>query len=374
MLTKDEFTAEWQRLHHPSMNVGSDVTFFYDLYIRLHRLAEQEATAFDEQLILSLLLYTENTIAIGLDGVYEYRYRCVGDMVFRWCESLNMSANTTSQVDRLVSEAVADTPCSALRGWMTECVRSGDFFLLSEMLTWFAREDKILQHVYPDLRYRKEMFMQLAGNRQTAGKMLWADLAFNWHDKRGYSLSDTIAKQFRLSSSTIGEKERALLKDAAESLDTIRSERMDTYSVIERKDRRTFTLRHRNGRTFRDVTSLTSIPENAQSGRIVSQLVTYNERTYINSPVIWLADETQADWNGESVWNSLFKKEQDAAKQMYFTTTFGKRINLYEDLYTVPEDPEEAYYTDMGIFFDEPNIFDFLKWLKPSKSVTEMSK
>ena len=54
------------------------------------------------------------------------------------------------------------------------------------------------------------------------------------------------------------------------------------------------------------------------------------------------------------------KKEQDAAKFTYFTTTFGKRISLYEDLYTVPEDPEEAYYADMGIYFDEPNIFDFL--------------
>ena len=54
------------------------------------------------------------------------------------------------------------------------------------------------------------------------------------------------------------------------------------------------------------------------------------------------------------------KKEQEAAKQVYFTTPFGKRISLYEDLYTIPKDPEEAYYADMGIYFDEPNIFDFL--------------
>ena len=75
MLTIEQFVSEWKRLHHPSMDVDGDVAFFYEIYDRLHRLVEQEAAAFDEQIILSLLLYTENTIAVGLDGVYEYRYR-----------------------------------------------------------------------------------------------------------------------------------------------------------------------------------------------------------------------------------------------------------------------------------------------------------
>ena len=144
------------------MDVDGDVAFFYETYGRLCRLAEQETAAFDEQLVLSLLLYTENTIAIGLDGVYEYRYRSVGNVVFNWCESLGMDAETTSQVDRLVSEAVAEAPRSALRQWMTESVLSGDFLRLSEMLTWFAREDKVLRSVFPDLRYRKEMFLPVA--------------------------------------------------------------------------------------------------------------------------------------------------------------------------------------------------------------------
>ena len=65
-------------------------------------------------------------------------------------------------------------------------------------------------------------------------------------------------------------------------------------------------------------------------------------------------------WNGESNWNDIQQKERDAAKFTFFTTTFGKRLSLYEDLYTVPEDPEEAYYADMGIYFDEPDIFDFV--------------
>ena len=51
--------AEFTSLHHPSMNVDGDVVFFYEIYVRLHRLAEQYAVGFDEQFILSLLLYTE---------------------------------------------------------------------------------------------------------------------------------------------------------------------------------------------------------------------------------------------------------------------------------------------------------------------------
>ena len=102
MLTFAQFSSEWQRLHHPSMDVTGDVAFFYEIYVRLHRLVEQEAAAFDEQLVFSLLLYTENTIAVGLDGVYEYRYRSVGNAVFRWCESLDMNAEATSQQKLLV--------------------------------------------------------------------------------------------------------------------------------------------------------------------------------------------------------------------------------------------------------------------------------
>ena len=89
-------------------------------------------------------------------------------------------------------------------------------------------------------------------------------------------------------------------------------------------------------------------------------LVTYNNKTYINGIAVWLNEEALPIWNGEANWNDIVKKEQDAAKLTFFTTPFGKRISLYEDFYTVPEDPEEAYYADMGIYFDEPNIFDFL--------------
>ena len=360
MYTIDQFKSQWKSLHHPSMSVDGDVAFFYQLYGRLYRLVGQEARCFDSHKILPFLLYIENTVAVGLDGVYEYRYRCVGDVESSWCDGLGMSAKAGSEVHNLVGKAVTDAKCSALRQWMVESVLSGDFIRLSEMLAWFAREDRILRQVFPDLRYRKAMFMRFVGKRLGSKKMLWADLAFNWRDKHGYSLADTIAKEFRYETSFVDGKEKALLMETAEMLDAIHSERLDTYTVLERKDERTFALRHRDGRVFHGVIFPTPAPQDVPSLYLASQLVTYNNKTYISGSAVWLDEEDLPVWNGETVWHGILKKEQEVARNIYFTTAFGKRINLYEDLYTVPSDPEEAYYADMGIYFDEPNIFDFL--------------
>lgn len=366
MYTIDRFTSKWKRLHHPSMNVDGDAAFYHEVYGRLHRMVEPYTHKSNEEAILSLLLYTENIIAVGLDGVYEYMYRSLGDVVFHWCDALGMNADATSRVHNFVSEAVAKAPQSSLRQWMAESVLVGDFMRLSDMLTYFASEDRNLRRVFPDLRYRQAVFRKLTGNSQTAGQMTWADMAFNWRDKHGKSLSDTIAKQFRLSASIVEEQESGLLSDAVNALDTIHSERLDTYTVIERKDGCTLTLQHRDGRVFRDVT----VPEDMQGHYLVVQLVTYLGKTYASGPVQWMDCEKQADWNGDKIWKDIFKKEQELAKRKYFTTPFGKRISLYEDLYTIPLDPEDAYYADMGIYLDEPNIFDFFEWLRPSGTVS----
>ena len=342
------------------MNVDGDVAFFYQLYGKLYRIVGQEARCFDNHKILPFLLYIENTVAVGLDGVYEYRYRSVGNVESRWCNGFDISIHASSQVHNLVGRAVADTKYSALRQWIVESVLSGDFSRLSEMLTWFAREDKVLRQVFPDLRYRKVMFMRLTGNRLSSNKMLWADLAFNWRDKRGFSLADTIAKEFRFKTSFVEGKEKTLLNEAAKTLDAIQAERLDTYTVIGQKDERTFTLRHSDGRVFHDVIFTTPVSEDMPSRYLAAQLVTYNDKTYVSGSAVWLYKEYLPVWNGEAVWGDIQKKEQDAARRTYFTTMFGKQISHYEDLYTVPTDPEEAYYADMGIYFDEPNIFDFL--------------
>ena len=64
-------------------------------------------------------------------------------------------------------------------------------------------------------------------------------------------------------------------------------------------------------------------------------------------------------WNGEILWQDICQKEREAARRVHFTTPSGKRMSLYEDLYTLPEDPEEARLAAQGIYQDEPDLLDF---------------
>ena len=368
MLTVNEFISEWQRLHHPSMDVSGDTAFYYQVYVRLHRLIGEEARRHDKPEIFSLLLYTENIIAVGLDGVYEYMYRSLGDVVIRWCRRAGMKADAASQVHRLVSEVVADAPGSAFRQWIIKNVLSHNFQRLNDVLTWLAREDQTLRLVYPDLHYREAMFLRFTGSRQAARQMLWSDMAFNWRDKRGNTLSGTLARQCRLSAFSADEQESILLQETAQSLDTICPERLDTYTVVERKDSHTLVLRHRDGRVFRDVTFSESLPEDVQNQCLAAQLVSYSGKTRANGFVRWIGREEQPAWNGDGMWNDLVNKEKEAARRTCFTTSFGKKLSLYEDLYAVSEDPVKACYAKQGIYGDEANLFDFMAWLRPADS------
>ena len=69
MYTLDDFTSRWKQLHHPTMNVEGDVAFFHQLYVRLYNIVGRETRRFDNNGILPFLLYIENTVAVGLDGV-----------------------------------------------------------------------------------------------------------------------------------------------------------------------------------------------------------------------------------------------------------------------------------------------------------------
>lgn len=368
MYTKDEFTYRWQRLHHPSMDVSGDVDFFYQLYCELYRLVKEDGGRIDEPAIRAWLLYTENTIAIGFDGIYIYRYRSLGGLLDSFSDRLKLTIGAVNRLHRLMSETVAKAKYSALRRWMTESVLSHDFQYLSGMLTWFVRADICLWRVYPDLHFRKAMFRKLTGNRLTARRMRFSDLAFNWQDKRGFSLTAIIADQCRaMSVNPLKDKtEQSLLSEAANALETIRSERLDTYTVIERKDDDTLTLRHRDGRVFENVVLNEELRvKDEESDYLAAQLVTYMGKTYINGPAVWLDSKDVEVWNGERIWTDIINKEQEAAKQCYFTTDFGRHISRYVDLYTIPEDPVEAYDADWGIYWDEPNVFDFLEMFGP---------
>ena len=343
------------------MDVSGDVAFYYQLYDKLFHLVRQEARSCDEAAFFPLLLYTENIIATGLDGVYEYMYRSLGDVVVRWSEKSGMKAHATSQIHHLVSEAVAKAPGSSLRRWIMESVLSGDFLRLTDMLDYFAREDHVLRQIYPNLRYREAMFLRLTVDQQSARQMLWADVAFNWRDKHGNSLSATLAIQLRQSAVSADRAEKTMLIEAADHLDSICSERLDAYTPAEQKNGRTITLRHRDGRLFNDVILPSPLSGQCPSQRLAAQLVTYKGQTYVNGPFQWIGSEEREAWDGDKEWNTIQKEEEEYARRTYFTTPFGKRISLYEDLYAKPEDPETAYYADMGIYLDESNIFDFLE-------------
>ena len=265
------FQQKWQSLHHPSTDVSGDADFYCRLYEKLCRLTRQEARQSDAA-ILSLLLYTENIIATGLDGVYEYMYRSLGDVVFRWCDGLGMDANATSLVHNLVSGAVAEAPRSTLRRWITENVRSRDFLRLSDTLVYFVREDRILRHVFPHVRHRETMFFRLTGNRQAAQDLSGTDLAFNWRDKQGNTLPATLAEQFLLLAVPAEGEEKSVLLETAECLESIRSERLDTYRVTGRKDGHTLTPAPPGRRvlSFTDVTLPSPLLERMRANTLPS--------------------------------------------------------------------------------------------------------
>ena len=130
---------------------------------------------------------------------------------FRWCESLDMGADATSQVDSLVSEAVSRGRLQCPPAMDDRMRAVGDFSRMSGMMAWFPCEDPVMWHIFPDLRFREVMFRRLTGDWQTARQMLWADLAFNWRDKRadtslaGYLVQ---AVPYRVSFAEGKEKDR----------------------------------------------------------------------------------------------------------------------------------------------------------------------
>lgn len=379
MLTPATFHEKWQSLHHPSMDVDGDAAFYLRVYGQLYLLATREVPRPDESLLFRLSLYTENIIAIGLDGVYEYMYRGLGDMVVRWCEELDMRAGTTSLMRDGISRAVAEAPRSALRQWMKACVLSRDPYRLRDMLTWFARHDQALRGVYPTPRYREALFRQLTGDDKTiTGRMLWTDLAFNWQDKHGATLAQTLAGQFMETSPlTTGESETEA-RMAADNLRSIRSWQTDIYLPETSNERHTLTLHGRDGHVFPDVIFPMGIPASPCRQHVITQLVSYLGQTYAVNP-LWCPPDgkklrtyrdetyhtngrrTEMPKNFPALWADIREKEREAARHEYFITPFGKRVSRYDDLYVLPEDPEEAYYADMGIYRDEPNILDFLR-------------
>ena len=355
MYTEKEFKTRWQELHHPTMNVDGDVAFYYGVYRQFHDIAKESAKNMNDDSLLQLVMFVEDAASVSFDSFYETRYRSVGKMAFYWCDKLGVDLKGTNLLYNTLTKAVADAPESSLKQWIKECVLSGDFQRLKDVAMFYALQDKTIGKIYPNLKYRKTAFLELAdGDKEKAKEMLESDLAFNWRDKEGCTLLSRIAESFKRYEDG---------KEVIANLKTVKPLPLDSYLPLEMKDGgRTVTIMKKDNTVldviFRSCVSKKKIDEMS----FVGQLVSYLGKTYVNGPVVWL-DASEFDlWDSGIFWDSIYEDEEESSRHEYFTTAYGKKYTRHQDLYGEFETDGNGFYTD------EPNIFDFLDWLTQEKS------
>ena len=354
MYTEKEFKTRWQELHHPTMNVDGDVSFYYGAYKQLYEIAERSARKMNEFYLLQLVLLVEDGAFACIDCTYEAIYRSVGCMDAYLCNKLGMP-NYTGLTYDTISKTIAKAPESSMKLWIKECVLSGDFQRLKDVASYFAIKDYTVRRIYPNLKFRKAAFLELAdGDNEKAKEMLGSDLAFNWRDKEGCTLLSRIAESFKRYEDG---------KEVIANLKTVKPLPLDSYLPLEMKDDgRTVTIMKKDN-TVLDVIFPSCVSKKKIDGMcFVGQLVSYLGKTYVNWPVVWL-DASEFDfWDSGIFWDSIYEDEEESSRHEYFTTAYGKKYTRHQDLYGEFETDGNGFYTD------EPNIFDFLNWLTQEKS------
>jgi hypothetical protein len=359
MYTEKVFKQSWQKLHHPTMDVNGDVAFYYGVYKQFHDIAKGSARNMNEYYLLQLVMLVENTVSVDIDSFYSVIYRSLGNMAFYWCDKLDLSTKGTNLLYNAFTQAVADAPESSLKQWIKGNVSSGDFQRLKDVALYFAIQDKTIRRIYPNLQFRKNAFLELVGGDKVKAKeMLESDLAFNWHDKEGDTLLSRLADSFKMDKDG---------KEVIANIETVEPHPLDSYLPLESKDDgRTVTIMKKDNNTL-DVIFPTRVSRRKIADMcFIGQLVTYLGKTYINGPVAWL-DKNEFDlWDSDIFFDSIHEDEEEDAKHKSFTTKFGNRYTLYQDLYGEFEKDINGFYTD------EPNILDFLNWLAPESAMNEL--
>ena len=355
MYTEKEFKTRWQELHHPTMNVDGDVAFYYGVYRQFHDIAKESAKNMNDDSLLQLVMFVEDAASVSFDSFYETRYRSVGKMAFYWCDKLGVDLKGTNRLYNSLTKAVADAPESSLKQWIKECVLSGDFQRLKDVAMFYALQDKTIGKIYPNLKYRKTAFLELAdGDKEKAKEMLEYDLAFNWRDKEGCTLLSRIAESFKRYEDG---------KEVIANLKTVKPLPLDSYLPLEMKDGgRTVTIMKKDNTVLDVIFPSCVSKKKIDDMSFVGQLVSYLGKTYVNGPVVWL-DASEFDlWDSGIFWDSIYEDEEESSRHEYFTTAYGKKYTRHQDLYGEFETDGNGFYTD------EPNIFDFLDWLTQEKS------
>ena len=272
---------------------------------------------------------------------------------------MDISTRDTNLLYNAFTQAVADAPESSLKQWIKGNVSSGDFQRLKDVALYFAIQDKTIRRVYPNLQFRNNAFLELVGGDKVKAKeMLESDLAFNWHDKEGDTLLSRLADSFKMDKDG---------KEVIANIETVEPHPLDSYLPLESKDDgRTVTIMKKDNNTL-DVIFPTRVSRRKIADMcFIGQLVTYLGKTYINGPVAWL-DKNEFDlWDSDIFFDSIHEDEEEDAKHKSFTTKFGNRYTLYQDLYGEFEKDINGFYTD------EPNILDFLNWLAPESAMNEL--
>ena len=356
--TEDIFKKRWQKLHHPTMDVNGDVAFYYGVYKQFYDIAKRGTRNMNEYYLLQLVMLVEDAASVSIGCTYEVMYRSLGNMAFYWCDKLDLSTKDTNLLYNAFTQAVADAPESSLKQWIKGNVLSGDFQRLKDVALYFAIQDKTIRRIYPNLQYRKDAFLELAGGDNIKAKeMLESDLAFNWHDKEGGTLLSRLADSFKMDEDG---------KDVITNLKTIKTQPLDSYLPLEnKKDRRTVTIMKKDNTTLDVIFPTRVSKKKIEDMCFVGQLVTYLGKTYVNGPVAWLDKNSFDLWNSEVFWDKIHEDEIEDAKHKFFTTKFGKKYTMHQDLYGEFEKDINGFYTD------EPNILDFLNWLASESKMNE---
>lgn len=347
--SEDIFKKRWQKLHHPTMNVDGDVAFYYGVYKQLYDIVKRSARNMNDYYLLQLVMLVEDAASVSIGCTYEVMYRSVGCTVTYWCNKLGMT-KYIGLTYNTIFQAVPKAPESSLKIWIKENVLSGDFQRLKDVASYFSLQDKTIRRIYPNLQYRKDAFLELVGGDNVKAKeMLESDLAFNWRDKEGVTLLSRIAESFKMDEDG---------KDVIASLEAIKLHPLDFYLPLEsRDDGRTVTIMKKDNATLDVIFPTRVSKKNIEGQCFVGQFITYLGKTYINGPVVWLDKNSFDLWNSGIFWESIHKAEEEDAKHKSFTTKFGKKYTMHQDLYGKFEKDINGFYTD------EPNILDFLNFL-----------
>lgn len=344
------FKKRWQKLHHPTMNVDGDVAFYYGVYKQFHDIAKGSARNMNEYYLLQLVMLVENTVSVDIDSSYSVIYRSLGNMAFYWCDKLDLSTKDTNLLYNAFTQAVADAPESSLKLWIKDNVLSGDFQRLKDVALYFAIHDKTIRRIYPNLQYRKDAFLEFAGGDNIKAKeMLESDLAFNWHDKEGCTLLSRLAYSFKMDEDG---------REVIANLKTVHPMPLDSYLPFESKDGgSTVTVMKKDNTTIDVIFPVRVSKKKIEDMCFVGQLVTYLGKTYVNSPVTWMGTDAFDLWDSDIFWGSIHEDEKEDSKHKFFTTKFGNKYTMYQDIYGEFEKDINGFYAD------EPNILDFLNFL-----------